>query len=64
MKSQSERSQPLLLNRQQAADFLGIDPVSFDRYFRHSDDLPRFMVGRQERFLPEELVYFVKTRSA
>ena len=41
---------PLLLTREQAYNYLGIDPKSFDKYIRSSDDLKRFMVGKQERY--------------
>ena len=46
----TEKSEfPLLLTREQASNYLGIDPKSFDKYVRSSDDLKRFMVGKQER---------------
>lgn len=35
---------PYLLTREQASKFLGIDPKSFDKYIRASDDLERFMI--------------------
>lgn len=54
---------PFLLTREQAADFLGIDPKSFDKYIRSHSDLKRFMIGRQERFIIDELVSFVKKYS-
>ncbi|USS38535.1 helix-turn-helix domain-containing protein [Latilactobacillus sakei] len=54
---------PLLLTREQASSFLGIDPKSFDRYVRSSDDLPRFMIGRQERFTIKNLNEFIMTHS-
>ncbi|MHA3065952.1 DNA-binding protein [Lacticaseibacillus saniviri] len=50
---------PLLLTRKQAAEFLGIDGNSFDKYFRHRG-LRCFMVGRRERYLTSELVAFVQ----
>ncbi|MCK1975688.1 helix-turn-helix domain-containing protein [Jeotgalicoccus huakuii] len=53
-------SYPFLLTREQASDFLGIDPKSFDKYIRSHSDLKRFMIGKQERFTVDELVYFVK----
>ncbi|MFQ9580791.1 MAG: DNA-binding protein [Streptococcus salivarius] len=40
---------PLLLTRQQASDFLGIDPKSFDKYIRNHPDFQCFMVGKHER---------------
>ncbi|WP_082238391.1 DNA-binding protein [Jeotgalicoccus sp. S0W5] len=54
---------PFLLTREQASHFLGIDPKSFDKYIRSHNDLKRFMIGKQERFTVEELVYFVKKYS-
>lgn len=54
---------PLLLNREQASTFLGVDPKSFDKFIRSSDDLPRFMIGRQERFTITDLIKFVSTHS-
>lgn len=54
---------PLLLTREQASAFLGIDPKSFDKYVRSSDELPRFMVGRQERFTVKTLNDFIMNHS-
>ncbi len=54
---------PFLLSREQAADFLGIDPRYFDKYIRSHSDLRRFMIGKQERFIIDELVSFVKKYS-
>lgn len=51
---------PLLLTRQQASDFLGIDPKSFDKYIRSHPDFQCFMVGKQERYLKSFLVTFVE----
>lgn len=48
-----------LLNREQAADYLGIDPKSFDKYFRSHDTLKRFMIGKRERFTRSALMDFV-----
>ena len=39
---------PYLLTREQASQFLGIDPKSFDKFVRANDELERFMIGRQE----------------
>lgn len=50
---------PLLLTREQASNYLGIDPKSFDKYIRSSDDLKRFMVGKQERYTIHELEVFI-----
>jgi hypothetical protein len=52
---------PLLLNRQQASDYLGIDPKSFDKYIRSNPDFKYFMIGKQERFLKNSLIHFVET---
>lgn len=54
---------PLLLTREMASTFLGIDPKSFDKYVRSSDELKRFMVGKQERFTVNELEKFITTHS-
>ena len=51
---------PLLLTRQQASDFLGIDPKSFDRYIRKHPDFQCFMVGKQERYLKTYLITFIE----
>ncbi len=52
---------PLLLTRQQASEFLGIDPKSFDKYIRSHPDFQCFMVGKQERFLKKKLITFIET---
>lgn len=54
---------PFLLTREQAADFLGIDAKSFDKYIRSHSDLKRFMIGKQERFTVDELISFIKKYS-
>lgn len=54
-------SLPLLLTREQASNYLGIDPKSFDKYIRSSYDLKRFMIGRQERYTLAELNKFIQT---
>ncbi|MBZ0324063.1 MULTISPECIES: helix-turn-helix domain-containing protein [Lactobacillales] len=54
---------PLLLTREMAANFLGIDPKSFDKYVRSSDELKRFMVGKQERYTINELEKFIVNHS-
>lgn len=51
---------PYLLNRQQAADFLGVDPVTFDKVFQRHRDFRCFMIGKQARFTIEELTSFVR----
>lgn len=54
---------PLLLTREQASQYLGIDPKSFDKYVRSSDDLKRFMIGKQERYTIKELEIFIVNHS-
>lgn len=54
---------PLLLNRKQAAEFLGIDPTTFDKYIRSNEDLERFMVGRHERYTKKSLIQFIESQS-
>ena len=54
---------PLLLNREQASKFLGIDPKSFDKYIRNHNDCKCFMIGKQPRFLKKHLVEFVEKYS-
>ncbi|MGJ0839023.1 DNA-binding protein [Enterococcus gallinarum] len=51
---------PYLLNREQASSFLGIDPKSFDKYIRESNQLSRFMIGRQERYTIDFIIDFIK----
>lgn len=50
---------PLLLTREQASSYLGIDPKSFDKFIRSHSDMPRFMVGSRERFTIKDLDEFV-----
>ena len=58
-----EKKFPLLLTREMAVNFLGIDPKSFDKYVRSSDELKRFMVGKQERYTINELEKFIVNHS-
>ena len=58
-----EKKFPLLLTREMAANFLGIDPKSFDKYVRSTDELKRFMVGKQERYTINELEKFIVNHS-
>lgn len=51
---------PYLMTKKQAADFLGIDPKSFDKYFKSKSALNRFMIGSQERYTKNELIDFIK----
>lgn len=54
---------PYLLTREQASDFLGIDPKSFDKYIRPHEGLGRFMIGRHERYTIESLIHFIEKHS-
>ncbi|EMS74289.1 hypothetical protein H318_14503 [Enterococcus durans IPLA 655] len=54
---------PLLLTREQASNYLGIDPKSFDKYVRSSKNLKRFFIGKQERFTVKELIKFIDQNS-
>lgn len=50
---------PYLLTREQASNFLGIDPKSFDKFVRSHHDLERFMIGKQERYTVGSLIKFI-----
>ncbi len=54
---------PYLLTREIASQYLGIDPKSFDKYFRQSDNLKRFMIGKQERYTITDLEAFIAKNS-
>ena len=54
---------PYLLTREQASKFLGIDPVSFDKYIRSDDNLERFMIGKHERYTKKSLTQFIESQS-
>ncbi|MFD1453977.1 DNA-binding protein [Oceanobacillus sojae] len=54
---------PYLLTREQASDFLGIDPKSFDKYIRPHEELERFMIGKHERYTMKSLVHFIEKHS-
>ncbi|MCZ8533546.1 DNA-binding protein [Psychrobacillus psychrodurans] len=54
---------PYLLTREQASNFLGIDPKSFDKYIRPHEGLVRFMIGRQERYTLKSLIQFIEKHS-
>ena len=51
----------VLLNRVEASKYIGIDPVSFDRYFRQAG-LPCFMIGKQERYLTSVIDEFIRQK--
>lgn len=59
--SQGSSCSTFLLNRKQAASYLGISVTSFDKSFRE-EGCPAFMLGRQERYTVESLQWFVKQR--
>lgn len=50
---------PYLLNRKQAAEFLGIDPTTFDKYVRIYPALKTFMIGKQERYTIKSLIELI-----
>lgn len=54
---------PHLLTREQASNFLGIDPKSFDKYVRSHEELERFMIGRHERYTIKSLINFIEKKS-
>ncbi|MEJ8778948.1 helix-turn-helix domain-containing protein [Pseudogracilibacillus sp. ICA-222130] len=54
---------PYLLTREQASEFLGIDPKSFDKYIRQHEGLDRFMIGKHERYTMKSLVQFIERHS-
>lgn len=54
---------PYLLTREQASDFLGIDPKSFDKYIRPHEELDRFMIGKRERYTMKSLMHFIEKHS-
>lgn len=61
--SMATQDYPYLLTREQASDFLGIDPKSFDRYIRPHEELERFMIGRHERYTMKSLIHFIEKHS-
>lgn len=54
---------PYLLTREQASNFLGVDPKSFDKYIRSDESLERFMVGKHERYTMNSLIKFIESQS-
>ncbi|MFG1200648.1 helix-turn-helix domain-containing protein [Pediococcus acidilactici] len=58
-----KKSKKVLLNRAQAAEYLGINVTTFDKYIRFNNDLKRFMIGSQERFLKNELIRWIEKHS-
>ncbi|MCA9765313.1 MAG: helix-turn-helix domain-containing protein [Carnobacterium sp.] len=62
MKNDDENF-PYLLTREQASNFLGIDPKSFDKYIRSHPDLKYFMIGRQQRYTTNSLKQFIQHHS-
>lgn len=57
------KNMPYLLTRETASQYLGIDPKSFDKYFRQNDNLKRFMIGKQERYTISDLEEFIANNS-
>lgn len=54
---------PYLLTRTQAAQFLGIDPRTFDKHIRSNDNFKRFMVGRHERYTIKFITEFIENNA-
>lgn len=54
---------PYLLTREQASDFLDIDPKSFNKYIRPHEELDRFMIGKRERYTMKSLIHFIEKHS-
>ncbi|MCM2138991.1 helix-turn-helix domain-containing protein [Vagococcus fluvialis] len=63
MNNNLEVSHSYLLTREQASRYLGVDPKSFDKFIRSNDKLPRFMIGKQERYTIESLNNFILENS-
>lgn len=59
----NNKNMPYLLTRENASEYLGIDPKSFDKYFRQSNNLKRFMIGKQERYTISDLEEFIAKNS-
>ena len=57
------KNAPYLLTRESASQYLGIDPKSFDKYFRQNDNLKLFMIGKQERYTISDLEAFIAKNS-
>lgn len=50
-----------LLNREEAAKYIGIDPKTFDRVFRANPQFKRFMLGKHtERYTIESINEFIE----
>ena len=63
MNNNLEVSHSYLLTREQASRYLGVDPKSFDKFIHSNDKLPRFMIGKQERYTIESLNNFILENS-
>lgn len=63
MEYKEDISTPYLLTREQASNFLGIYPKSFDKYIRSHEELERFMIGRHERYTMKSLINFIEKKS-
>ena len=47
-----------LLSRKQAAEYLGISVVTFDKIVRRGE-LPKVLIGRRPKYLPEDLEAYI-----
>ncbi len=63
MYKEITKEYPYLLNREQAAIFLGVDPVTFDKYIRSDDNFKRFMVGRHERYTIKFIIEYIENNA-
>jgi len=57
------QSSSYLLTREEASEFLGIDPKSFDKHIRPNADLKSFQVGQHARYTKKSLIEFVEKHS-
>lgn len=55
---------PYLLTREEASEFLGVSVVTFDRYFRSNEHLPRFIIGKSERYTIDSLMKYIKSNES
>jgi len=63
LNNEVARECPHLLTRAQAAQFLGIDPATFDKYIRSNDNFKRFMLGRHERYTIKFITEFIENNA-
>ena len=67
MTAETDKSAPVLLNREEAAAFLRISPWSLHQFVhRHRDEnpLPTRRVGRRDVFLSDELIAWTAEEAA